>query len=93
MQLNVDILLQDVYSAVANMVRAQVAKDSNEPGAKRGKGSLAGRAAVKLQGQVDRKLVKQTVMTSVYGVTYIGARDQIEHRCATPSRTCLCQIP
>ncbi|CAN1826580.1 DNA-directed RNA polymerase 2A (Fragment) [Linum perenne] len=30
--------------------------------------------------QVDRKLVKQTVMTSVYGVTYIGARDQILKR-------------
>lgn len=30
--------------------------------------------------QVDRKLVKQTVMTSVYGVTYIGARDQIKKR-------------
>lgn len=30
--------------------------------------------------QVDRKLVKQTVMTSVYGVTYIGARDQISKR-------------
>ncbi|KAG5527768.1 hypothetical protein RHGRI_028646 [Rhododendron griersonianum] len=29
---------------------------------------------------VDRKLVKQTVMTSVYGVTYIGARDQIKRR-------------
>lgn len=30
--------------------------------------------------QVDRKLVKQTVMTSVYGVTYVGARDQIKRR-------------
>ncbi|CAH8257549.1 unnamed protein product [Arabidopsis lyrata] len=30
--------------------------------------------------QVDRKLVKQTVMTSVYGVTYSGARDQIKKR-------------
>ena len=30
--------------------------------------------------QVDRKLVKQTVMTSVYGVTYIGARKQISQR-------------
>jgi DNA-directed RNA polymerase, mitochondrial len=30
--------------------------------------------------QVDRKLVKQTVMTSVYGVTYIGAREQIRRR-------------
>ncbi len=26
--------------------------------------------------QVGRKVVKQTVMTTVYGVTYIGARDQ-----------------
>lgn len=25
-------------------------------------------------------MVKQTVMTSVYGVTYIGARDQIKRR-------------
>lgn len=30
--------------------------------------------------QIDRKLVKQTVMTSVYGVTYIGAREQIKRR-------------
>ncbi|GFZ06776.1 DNA/RNA polymerases superfamily protein [Actinidia rufa] len=30
--------------------------------------------------QVDRKLVKQTVMTSVYGVTYVGAREQIKKR-------------
>ncbi|KAI4321319.1 hypothetical protein MLD38_034716 [Melastoma candidum] len=33
-----------------------------------------------LVNQVNRKLVKQTVMTSVYGVTYIGARDQIKRR-------------
>uniref|UniRef100_A0A6N2LEM8 DNA-directed RNA polymerase n=1 Tax=Salix viminalis TaxID=40686 RepID=A0A6N2LEM8_SALVM len=31
-------------------------------------------------GIATRKLVKQTVMTSVYGVTYIGARDQIKRR-------------
>ncbi|KAG2253256.1 hypothetical protein Bca52824_083392 [Brassica carinata] len=30
--------------------------------------------------QVDRKLVKQTVMTTVYGVTYSGARNQIKKR-------------
>ena len=29
---------------------------------------------------MDRKLVKQTVMTSVYGVTFIGARQQISAR-------------
>jgi hypothetical protein len=31
-------------------------------------------------GLVDRKLVKQTVMTSVYGVTNVGARAQVEAR-------------
>ncbi|CAI8584735.1 unnamed protein product [Vicia faba] len=36
--------------------------------------------ARRLISQVDRKLVKQTVMTSVYGVTYVGARDQIKRR-------------
>lgn len=29
---------------------------------------------------MDRKLVKQTVMTSVYGVTFVGAREQIKRR-------------
>mmetsp|Transcript_21171 Transcript_21171/g.32484 ORF Transcript_21171/g.32484 Transcript_21171/m.32484 type:complete len:777 (-) Transcript_21171:2471-4801(-) len=33
-----------------------------------------------LDGIIDRKVVKQTVMTSVYGVTFIGARDQILKR-------------
>ncbi|TDH71339.1 hypothetical protein CCR75_002681 [Bremia lactucae] len=33
-----------------------------------------------LQGIITRKVVKQTVMTSVYGVTYIGARKQISAR-------------
>ncbi|CAB4319253.1 unnamed protein product [Prunus armeniaca] len=33
-----------------------------------------------LVNQIDRKLVKQTVMTSVYGVTYVGAREQIKRR-------------
>lgn len=30
--------------------------------------------------QIDRKLVKQTVMTSVYGITRIGAREQFSNR-------------
>lgn len=30
--------------------------------------------AKKLNGQIKRKTIKQTVMTSVYGVTFIGAR-------------------
>lgn len=36
--------------------------------------------AARLVGQIDRKLVKQTVMTSVYGVTAVGAREQVENR-------------
>ena len=31
-----------------------------------------------LLGNINRKLVKQTVMTSVYGVTNVGACDQIK---------------
>jgi DNA-directed RNA polymerase len=38
---------------------------------------VKGMAAQFLLGHVDRKVVKQTVMTSVYGVTFIGAREQI----------------
>lgn len=30
--------------------------------------------AESLKGKVSRKVIKQTVMTSVYGVTFIGAR-------------------
>ncbi|KAJ1488102.1 hypothetical protein T484DRAFT_2138919 [Baffinella frigidus] len=33
-----------------------------------------------VRGKVTRKVVKQTVMTTVYGVTFIGAKDQVENR-------------
>ena len=36
--------------------------------------------ATKLNGLITRKVVKQTVMTSVYGVTFIGAKRQVENR-------------
>ncbi|CAI0552882.1 unnamed protein product [Linum tenue] len=66
----------DVYSGIAarvlDIMREDAQKDPTSfPDA------LQARA---LLDQVDRKLVKQTVMTSVYGVTYIGARDQIMRR-------------
>ncbi|XP_022993982.1 DNA-directed RNA polymerase 2, chloroplastic/mitochondrial-like [Cucurbita maxima] len=66
----------DVYSGIAARVLEIVRKDAQRdpetfPDALRAK---------TLIDQVDRKLVKQTVMTSVYGVTYIGARDQIKRR-------------
>ncbi|KAI0731720.1 hypothetical protein BC629DRAFT_1718248 [Irpex lacteus] len=60
----------DVYTHVATMVEKQIQEDlqSGEKWAKM------------LTGKVTRKVVKQTVMTTVYGVTYIGAREQIEKR-------------
>ncbi|KAJ4978990.1 hypothetical protein NE237_009770 [Protea cynaroides] len=66
----------DVYSGIAarvlDIMRSDAQKDpASDPNALR---------ARLLINQVDRKLVKQTVMTSVYGVTYIGARDQIKRR-------------
>ncbi|KAJ6684455.1 DNA-DIRECTED RNA polymerase [Salix viminalis] len=66
----------DVYSGIAarvlDIMRRDAQKDPDVfPDALRAK---------ELIYQVDRKLVKQTVMTSVYGVTYIGARDQIKRR-------------
>ncbi|KRX97937.1 DNA-directed RNA polymerase, mitochondrial [Trichinella pseudospiralis] len=58
---------QDVYSGVAELVekkRVEDAKNGNE-------------IAIQLDGIVKRKVVKQTVMTTVYGVTPFGARQQI----------------
>ena len=39
--------------------------------------------AQKLVGLVERKTLKQTVMTQVYGVTQYGAREQIKGRNCT----------
>ncbi|KAM0462023.1 hypothetical protein ACHAPV_002477 [Trichoderma viride] len=57
----------DVYSAVANLVKEAIAKDleAENPFAKA------------LDGKITRKVVKQTVMTNVYGVTFSGAKKQI----------------
>ncbi|PSS04332.1 DNA-directed RNA polymerase [Actinidia chinensis var. chinensis] len=64
----------DVYSEIAARVHDIMERDMNK--ASNPKALLA----KVLIGQVDRKLVKQTVMTSVYGVTYVGAREQIKKR-------------
>ncbi|KAI8377793.1 uncharacterized protein BYT42DRAFT_546425 [Radiomyces spectabilis] len=60
----------DVYTGVAEMVNKQI-----EEAAAQGD-----EYALLLRGKVSRKVVKQTVMTNVYGVTFIGARLQIENR-------------
>lgn len=57
----------DVYSGVAELVKEHVAKDVE-------RGNVLAKA---IEGKITRKVVKQTVMTSVYGVTFIGAKRQI----------------
>ncbi len=61
----------DVYSHVAQYVRELVEEDfkNGDENTKR----IAGL----MRNNITRKLVKQTVMTNVYGVTYIGAKQQI----------------
>lgn len=79
---------QDVPSPdeVRAMILNTPVNDSTESCAQRAKlRHLLDRAQRKkcaqfLQGIITRKVVKQTVMTSVYGVTYIGARKQISAR-------------
>jgi DNA-directed RNA polymerase len=57
----------DVYSAVAELVKKSIKADKE-------KGNPY---AEILEGKITRKVVKQTVMTNVYGVTYIGAKAQV----------------
>ncbi|XP_040581681.1 DNA-directed RNA polymerase, mitochondrial [Lepeophtheirus salmonis] len=59
-------LPQDVYSEIATLVEKKRASDSNSRDIAR-----------ILEGYVKRKVIKQTVMTTVYGVTAYGARLQI----------------
>ncbi|KAJ2795121.1 DNA-directed RNA polymerase, partial [Coemansia furcata] len=61
---------QDVYAGVLNGVIRLIEED-----AKQGM-----EEAVALRDKLTRKIVKQTVMTNVYGVTLIGAKEQIAAR-------------
>ena len=58
----------DVYSAVADLVSEALAKDAEA-------GNFMAKA---LDGKIKRKVVKQTVMTNVYGVTFAGAKKQVQ---------------
>lgn len=60
----------DVYSGVAELVRADVTRDAQ-------KGNELAKA---LEGKISRKVVKQTVMTNVYGVTLVGAKNQVKRQ-------------
>lgn len=59
----------DVYTAVADLVIADLEQEALNP-----KGDPL---ALLLKDKVTRKVVKQTVMTTVYGVTFIGAKNQV----------------
>ncbi|EPQ30938.1 uncharacterized protein PFL1_01836 [Pseudozyma flocculosa PF-1] len=62
----------DVYTGVAELVIKVLDDDA-------AKGE---RLAQLLQGKVTRKVVKQTVMTTVYGVTFVGAKNQVMRQLA-----------
>lgn len=57
----------DIYTGVAEIVKAEIAE------------MAAGgtEIAQHLDGKITRKVVKQTVMTNVYGVTFMGAKAQV----------------
>ncbi|KAG9246567.1 mitochondrial DNA-directed RNA polymeras-like protein [Calycina marina] len=61
----------DVYTAVANMVKDSIATDIS-------KGGPNVAYAEFLKDRITRKVVKQTVMTNVYGVTWVGAKAQVK---------------
>jgi len=61
----------DVYTAILKLVIIQI-ESEKDPALKEIANSLI--------GKVVRKVIKQTVMTSVYGVTFIGARKQIQRQ-------------
>ena len=63
---------QDIYGEIATLVEEKRASDQSDDTAERHE------IATILEGFVRRKVIKQTVMTTVYGVTEYGARLQIE---------------
>ncbi|KAF2645922.1 DNA/RNA polymerase [Massarina eburnea CBS 473.64] len=58
---------QDIYSGVADLVREMVVADAAE-------GNVF---AQLVKDKITRKVVKRTVMTNVYGVTFMGAKLQV----------------
>eukprot|EP00957_Ditylum_brightwellii_P006029 456829-Ditylum_brightwellii.AAC.1 len=82
---------QDVYIGVMEEVIRRVADEASkeldldestsENWTKADRTAWKNNKAAKLvNGLIDRGVVKRTVMTSVYGVTYIGARTQIQEK-------------
>lgn len=59
---------QDVYKFVAGLVEKRLESEAE----------AGNKYAIFLKNKISRKVVKQTVMTNVYGVTFVGAVAQIE---------------
>lgn len=60
----------DVYTGVAELVKAEVKQEAAQ----------GDEIAKLLDGSISRKIVKQTVMTNVYGVTFLGAIRQVRRQ-------------
>lgn len=72
---------QDVYSRVLDIVLQKIEADSRiAPDEENIVLQNNGKCARMIRGIVNRKVIKQTVMTSVYGVTKPGARLQVQAR-------------
>lgn len=71
---------QDVYTGVLDLVREKLAVDAARTEFADERQEEDAWLASSLAGVINRKVVKQTVMTSVYGVTFVGARKQIQNR-------------
>ena len=91
---------EDVYLGVMHEVIRRVAAEAEtdlnfdvakqETLTSKEKKALKNNQAAKLvNGLIDRGVVKRTVMTSVYGVTYIGARTQIQEKLEEKVRNCV----
>lgn len=66
---------QDVYSRVLDIVKKNVENDVTNGATKKIRDD-----ASLVVNHLTRKIIKQTVMTNVYGVTFIGARAQIANK-------------
>lgn len=76
---------QDVYSKVLDIVVSKIKDDcliSAEEIQGNKEKSHRQKCARLVDGHVNRKVIKQTVMTSVYGVTRTGARQQVQSKLA-----------
>jgi len=77
------LLRDDQGAAVVNLIPGEKPRDIYTIVAERTAGIVANHAsdgdaiAVKLDGHITRDVVKRTVMTKVYGVTAVGARQQV----------------